>query len=91
MDISRELLDVYGTYLKPVRSHLFKYAYGSLKHNPAMHDIRNSFAKENSFDGLDRATDILVGRCYEKMRKVMNTAEQSSNPGFMLSSKTLRC
>eukprot|EP00946_MAST-07B_sp_MAST-7B-sp1_P004408 g4408.t1 len=80
MDISRELLDVHGTYLKPVRSHLFKYAYGSLKHNTAMHDIRNSFAKENSFDGLDRATDILVGRCHDKMREVMNSAEQSSSP-----------
>lgn len=79
MDISRALIDVHGTYLKPMRSHLFKFAHGSLRHDTTMHDIRDAFARESSFDGLVRATDVLGDRCWDKMRAAVRCAESSGD------------
>lgn len=80
ISISRELIDVHGTYLKPVRAHLFKYAHASMQQDPSMHDIRDAFARERSFNGLSRATDMLGARCRDKMLAAVRNTEKSDDP-----------
>ena len=85
MEISSHLQKQHGTYLKPVRSHLFKLTHSSLKksHN----DIRDAFAKDRSLEGLADAACVLGDRTLHNLERAVanfnnrGTLERMQNQG----------